>query len=367
MKNRFFLAGVLLLAAGLGLASAATATEKKGKLKVLVVSSYHREYLSSSDGQRGCAHALRDFGYFDNAAQSEEFLAKDSAESSRMVIKAFWMDAKRKNEKEYLRDRAISIYGSAKAFNPDLIFLADDEAGEYFGKIYLNTPVPVVFWGFNDNPMKYGLIETAERPGHNVTGVYESGYYVESLRFLKRLAPQIKTIAVLSDATVSGRTHYKSLHYLADKGLLPFKIKETVSTSEYSVWKSRALDLQNKVDAFYVVQFSGLKDDQGQPVPIQEAARWYTRNIRIPEATRGHFVKAGLLSAADDSMYKQGYEAVRIAMDIIEKGMDPAVYPARTPARGPLLVNKMRAAQLGIALTPETGAEEYVETDSSYR
>ena len=115
------------------------------------------------------------------------------------------------------------------------------------------------------------------------------------------------------------------------------------------------------------MQFSGLKDDQGQPVPIQEVARWYTRNIRIPEATRGHFVKAGLLSAADDSMYKQGYEAVRIAKDIIEKGMDPAAYPPRTPVRGALLVNKMRATQLSIALTAEMGIEEYVETDPSYR
>ena len=68
----------------------------------------------------------------------------------------------------------------------------------------------MVFWGFNDSPVKYGLVETAERPGHNVTGVYESGYYVESLQFLKRLAPQVKTIAVLSDKTVSGQDPLQS-------------------------------------------------------------------------------------------------------------------------------------------------------------
>ena len=47
---------------------------------------------------------------------------------------------------------------------------------------------PVVFWGVNGRPLKYGLLDSLERPGHNVTGVYQAGYLEECLAsFLTRL------------------------------------------------------------------------------------------------------------------------------------------------------------------------------------
>ena len=133
MKTRFFLiSGLLLLVTAVTPAGSAEPKKIAGKLKVLVVSSYHREYLSSQDAQRGFADALRDFGYFDNAAQSEEFLARDSAESPRIIIKRFWMDAKRKNEKEKLQSMALSIYGWAKEFKPG----PDISCGRRGGRIF---------------------------------------------------------------------------------------------------------------------------------------------------------------------------------------------------------------------------------------
>ncbi len=37
------------------------------------------------------------------------------------------------------------------------------------------------------------------------------------------------------------------------------------------------------------------------------------------------------------------------------------LYPAVTPNRGPLLVNRQRAQMLGITLTPGMGIEEYID------
>jgi ABC-type uncharacterized transport system substrate-binding protein len=221
-----------------------------------------------------------------------------------------------------------------------------------------------VFWGFNDSPVKYDLVETAERPGHNVTGVYQSGYYLETLQLLKSIAPRVRTIAVLADETVSGRTHHKAISYLHQRGELPVALAEIVATSDFEAWKAKTLELQKKVDAFYVVSLAGLKNKNGAAVSIQDAVAWYRANVTIPEATRGHYVKEGLLCAADDSGYKQALEAVSMAHDILAKGAKPATTATRTPSRGAFMVNRSRAEALGIALTPEMGIEELVDGGS---
>lgn len=56
-----------------------------------------------------------------------------------------------------------------------------------------------MFWGVNNTPLKYGLVDSVERPGHNVTGVVELGYYTETLQLLKMLVPSANTFAILSD------------------------------------------------------------------------------------------------------------------------------------------------------------------------
>ena len=39
----------------------------------------------------------------------------------------------------------------------------------------------MVFWGINGLPLKYGLIDTIEKPEHNVTGIYQAGYLKENV------------------------------------------------------------------------------------------------------------------------------------------------------------------------------------------
>ena len=353
---------VSLLVMVLVFSSGVFAAKREGKkIRILVVSSYHREYVWSQDTNKGFCAAMMKYGYFDSQTQADEYTKNDSVETSRVVVKKLWMDAKRRGSKAELEEAGSRIYAAARSFHPDLIFLGDDEAGDHIGRRYLDTATPVVYWGFNDNPVKYGLVDAAARPGHNVTGVYQSGYYLETLELLKVLVPGVRTIAVLSDETLSGRTHVKALDYLNRHGELPVTISETVDTNDYETWKARTLDLVNKVNAFYVVSLSGLKGRDGKAVPVKEAAQWFAENITVPEATRGHYVKDGLLCAADDSGYKQAYEAVSIAHDILTKGMKPATYPTRTPSRGALMVNKKRAARLNIVLTPGLGIEELIE------
>ncbi len=357
----------LALFLGLSLTTAVSTAPAKGpaKTRILLVSSYDPEHLWSQETSEGFCAALLKYGYFDNRNQIAAYRANDYVETSRAVVKNLWMDSKRKSSKAELTKATLRITVIARGFRPDIIFLGDDEAGNYIGNQFLDTRTPVVFWGFTNNPVKYGLVDTAERPGHNVTGVYQAGYYLESLQLLKKIAPNVKTFAILTDDSPEGRAYRKGIESLSRQGVVPVKLVETVATNDFELWKSKALDLQKRVGAFFVAQFSTLKDKKGNTVSDLDAARWYTENIRIPEAAPGFLVKLGLLCAADDSGYNQAFEAVTVGRDILEKGANPATYPARAPKRGALMANTRRARALGIALTKQMGIEEYTEGDIS--
>jgi len=257
---------------------------------------------------------------------------------------------------------SAAIYRIAREFRPDLIFLGDDDAAAFVGRGFLDTGIPMVFWGINNTPLKYGLVDSMENPGHNATGVFQSGYYLESLELLKKIKPEIETFAILSDGSTTGRAQYKAIERLAHKGVLPVRLVETVATNSYEEWQAGSLALQRQVDGFYVVQYATLIDREGKVVPEEEAARWYLDNIRIPEATMEARVKRhGLLCSAADSGYNQGYEAVLMAHDILFRGKEPATLPPRTPKRGPLIVHRQRAEMLGLTLTPEMGIEEVID------
>ncbi|MFH1488940.1 MAG: ABC transporter substrate binding protein [Pseudomonadota bacterium] len=331
------------------------------KYRILVVSSYHPGYLWSTETHNGFCDAMLQFGYLDSRDQVDVYTRDDGVASSRAVVKKLWMDSKRKNNKAEKEKMGLQIYVKAKAFEPDLIFLGDDNAAEFIGRKFLDTRVPLVFWGLNNSPLKYGLVDSVERPDHNVTGVYQAGYYVESLQLLKSIVPGARTFAALSDVTTTGRSHVKKLAFLSRKGLLPFQMIQSVSTKNFEEWKSKALELQERVDAFYVAQFSGLEGKNGRPVPDHDIVPWYLKNIRIPEATTGHRVKQGMLCGAVDSGYNQGFEAVSIAHDILAHGAKPGTYPPRAPKRGPLRVNRQRAEMLGITLTENMGIEEVID------
>ncbi len=336
------------------------------KTRLLVVSSYHKEYAWTQETNSGFCAAMLELGYFDKEEQTAGFTRNDYIETSTAIIKKIWMDTKRKKSKKERVEMTFSITQIAKEFKPDLIFLGDDNAAKYIGNEFLDSDIPIVFWGVNNTPVKYGLVDNAEKPGHNVTGVYQSGYYTEGLELIKSIIPGARTFAVLSDGTSSGRSHFKKIEYLARKDALPLKLVEVVSTSDYELWKKKALELQKKVDAFFLAQYSGLQEKNGNNVSAEKAAKWYLTHINIPEAAvQGQFVKQGMMCSADDAGYNQGFEAAVIAHDILANKAIPATYPPRSPKRGSLMVNRQRAGMLGIKLTEDMGIEEYIEEASA--
>lgn len=342
------------------------APKKPAQRRILVVSSYQKDVIWSQETNRGLCAAMLKFRYFENSAEADKFTLKGYLETPKVVIRKMWMDTKKFGGKREMEEASQAIYRVAKTFKPDILMLGDDEAVEYVGTKFLDSRIPVVFWGVNMTPVKYGLVDSLNRPGHNVTGVYQSGGYVESLNLLKAIAPNVKTFATITLDTAAGITHYKTIDHLNRTGALPIRLAATVSTNDYEAWKSKILELQGKVDAFFLVHYSGLKDRHGNVVPPEEAARWYLDNSKIPETVNFRpFVAQGMLCGVDDSGYYQGYQAVVIAHDILEKGAKPETYPPVRPKPGISAVNVQRARMLGVSLLNVPGIEEYFDKASA--
>lgn len=339
---------ILLVMAFAAVTAAAADTKKK---RIFIVSSYHKSYIWSQSTQKGVSAAMRKLGYLENDQQVKQLLQDDQVESSKVVIKKDWMDTKRKDSRAEMAISTARIMAAIRTFAPDLVLLGDDNAAKHIGGQLLDTKIPVVFWGINGLPLKYGLVDSMDAPGRNITGVWQTGYHKESLDLLKRLVPNAKTFAILACDSESSRPNVKMIEQLAQRGSLPLKLVDKVLTNSFDEFKTRALALSKKVDAFFVLNHDTLRDAKGNHVDMLEVGRWYLNNIKIPEASHeDQFVLEGMLLTANDSGYNQGYMAFELAYGILEKGLSPARMAVRTPERGPYLVNRQRAQALGIRL-----------------
>ncbi len=347
MSGQRILFGLMVTIAALGQMHYVSAADTKSH--IAVVSSYHREYLWAQETNSGLIAALLEFGYLDNESQGAQYTREDYIVSSRAIIQKLWMDTKRKNSREELEHTVKRIVAELEQFRPDILLLGDDNAANYIGNQYIDSELPVVFWGVNGSPLKYGLLDSVDRPGHNVTGIYQAGYLKEAILALKEMIPSIKTLAVLSDDSPTGRSKVKELERYSRQGKLPVNIVETVMTNSVDIWKTKAMELRDKVDAFFVSNHSTLKDTQGRPVDEMEVGAWYLQHIMKPDiGNMKHFVQEGILCAVDDSGFKQGYEAMSVAHRILANGEKPAEIPAYAPEPGPFVINLERAEMLGL-------------------
>jgi ABC-type uncharacterized transport system substrate-binding protein len=319
--------------------------------RVFIVCSYDPNYIWSQQTQRGVNAALRKLGYLSSDAEERTLVAQDRVENAHVSIRKAWMDTKRRDTRSEIARVTARIVGEIRAFRPDILLLGDDNAANFIGNQFVDTELPIVFWGINGLPLKYGLVQRMDAPGRNVTGVWQSGHHRESLDLLKKLVPQAQSFAILACDSETTRPSVKLIEELAARGVLPLRLADKAVTNSYAQWQARALEFAGKVDAIYMLNHDTLRDDNGNHVDYLAAGRWYLENIRIPEASHeDQFVMEGMLLTANDSGFNQGQLAFEMAHEILSRGLSPARMAVRTPDRGPYMVNRMRAEALGVDL-----------------
>lgn len=275
------------------------------------------------------------------------------------------MDAAAKSSREEKAAEGARILRRIRELKPDLVVTSDDDALVHVGlKV---GSIPVVFNGVNGSPAKYcadsGLLDSLERPGHNVTGVYQTTYFAQSLALIARLRPGARSFAVICDGDVTGRALLGDLEARKD---LPLEWKETFVSRNFEEWKPKIREWQGKVDCLYVLCSGSARDGRGRFLGHHPTVAWIAKNARMPTTGNWDFqVKDGLLVSAADTGEQQGLYAARLAVEIL-RGRKAGELHLITPPDGVPVINMKTAGRLGIRV-PQKMVNMFIEDGRVYK
>lgn len=304
--------------------------------RVLLLHSYHEEYIWLQNVNRGILQALEEERYFPE---------------KNIQVESFYMDTKRKTTPEWKESVAVQAIEKITAWKPHVVIASDDNAQAYVVKKLAGTATPFVFLGVNADPMDYGYLQSPESPGGNVTGCIERERFELSLALLKQLVPGIQRIAVICDDGPTGRPIMQRVQSSAAEAGV--SIVAASQIGRFSDWKRFVLDVQDKADALLVIVYHTLRDDSGNHVDPDAVLNWTVTNNRLPDFGFWKWaVEGGLLCSEAISGYQQGHYAGTVAAYVLA-GQSPGEFAVQMPRRGEICINKARANMLGVRIPPE--------------
>jgi putative ABC transport system substrate-binding protein len=217
------------------------------------------------------------------------------------------MDALTHSTPEQMQTQADRILADIKARKPDLVITTDDDALARVGLAL--DDVPVVFNGVNGDPHRYlssAKIDSIEKPGHNLTGIYQTTYYRQSLLLIKKLVPSAKTFAAITDKTTTGKTLLESLRAI-DSAALPLHCKDSLESDQFVQWKEKINAWQDQVDAVFLLSANAVMDELGNRMTMKQVIEWIAANSALPDtACWKEQVQQGILVSATDDGALQG-------------------------------------------------------------
>ena len=255
----------------------------------------------------------------------------------------FQMDVKRHRSAEATRERARLALQAIRQWQPDLVYLSDDDALAGVALPLAGSALPLVFSGVNRSLADHGLSGAP-----NITGVLEREHVVETLRLLKGVAPQVRRLAIISDGasywdTVIGRVRQRLSQV---DGLVLARLDRVTRFAEY---QQRLRQYEREVDAVLHLGIFTLAGDDGATVPDQIVQRWVAEHIRLPDASFWvDRIHNGTLASVTVSEVEQGRAAGALARAILRDGRSPISLAVQATTKGRPALCLRRAQQLGL-------------------
>ncbi len=325
MKSRIlFIIIVFVLIIGFFIIRSNIPEEKE--YKILFIASYHSTMGWVINAQKGLKKAFKEKGI-------------------KINYRAFYMDSKRKSRLEQILKSAEQATKVIKEWNPDITVVSDENALIYIALPLRDTKYKFVFCGINGEPKDYKL------PSKNITGVLERHHFVDAIKVLQLMDPMVKKVAVISEASKSSTLIVNQL--IKEIPLLPVKVIGVHQTPSFKEWKKLVKEYQDKVDAFMVILFFTLKDEDGKPVQSKELMDWTIANSRLPGlGIFKFFVDEGGLIAVAVNGYSQGYHAGKIAIQVLKGKKTKEIIPQKT-GDGIIYINAKRARTFKLNIPSE--------------
>jgi putative tryptophan/tyrosine transport system substrate-binding protein len=217
------------------------------------------------------------------------------------------------------------------------------------------TTIPIVFL-IGDDPVKFGLVASLNRPGGNVTGFsFLAPIEAKRVELLHELVPKASTIAALVNPKFSSaEVRVTAVRDAATALGLQLTVYNASSESEIdiafaSVAERRTGALLVTADPF----FDGKRDQI-----VRLAARYALPTLYF---TRQFAEDGGLMSYGSDAA--NGLRRVGVYAGRILKGERPADMPVEQPTKFELVLNLRTARTLGLEIQPRllALADEVIE------
>ena len=294
------------------------------KYKILHIMSYHSPWEWTDTMLEGFKAALKDVN---------------------VEYKVFQMDTKRNSSEEWKLKAGKEACALIDSWKPDLLYTTDDDAQKYAAKFYVNTNTPIVFAAINEEPKVYGFAGSK-----NATGVLEIEHFIESVKLLKQVSPEVKRIAVVIDDApmwipVVERMRLK----LRQVPEVQFVKWDKILT--YADFKKKMTGYQTTVDAIALLGIFNYKDANGKNVEYQDVLKWVAENSKLPDFSywkdRASY---GTLCVVSVSGYEQGLAAGKMARAILVEGKSPSNIQITATSKGEPIVSLARANKLGIKI-----------------
>lgn len=224
------------------------------------------------------------------------------------------------------------------------VIVAAGSPGSALAAKAATTTIPIVFAMAND-PVKYGVVASLNRPGGNVTGVYFllGDLGGKRLNLLLHIAPQATTVAYLSGPPSSLVFEDQRSDMLAAAGTLGRQIIVQIARHDLDIEATFATFVRRRAAALIVGGFTLFQDPRNRDKILELAAK---HKMPAMYPNRVYTDGGGLMSygASIAGVYRQ----VGAYVAQILKGTKPAELPVHQPIKYELVINMKTARSLGI-------------------
>ncbi len=311
--------------------------------KIFIVASYEKEHVCGNPQEQGAIKGLSKEGWF---------------EGMNLKVARYYMDTKKKNiTPELMKKEANVALQHIQAFEPNIVITLDDNAFREVGlPLASHDSISVVFSGMNGQPETYNkkihFMDSRDKPGSNITGVYEKLYVVRSLKVLAAAIPAIngKKVTAITDYTPTGNAITKQFDLeLHDKPTnIAWELLRVKNWEQYTSYISQ-INKDNNIAAIYPVALS-LKDAKGHIYTAPDIFKWTIANSKKPEMALNYFFsKIGLFGGAAVDFQRMGFVAGRMAGQILN-GTRAGTLPIVDAPDYAIVFNLKRAKELEISI-----------------
>ncbi|WP_053955405.1 ABC transporter substrate-binding protein [Inediibacterium massiliense] len=203
--------------------------------------------------------------------------------------------------------------------------------------------IPIVMAAVTD-PVEAELVKSLEKPGTNVTGTIDMAPMNKQFQLLKTIVPNAKKVGILYNTSeINSEIQMKMAKNEAKKLGLEVIASGVTNVNEVS----QALSILSKdIDVLYTPTDNLVASSM--TLITEECTK---KGIPVIGAEEAH-VKGGALATEGIDYYKSGFEAGKIASEIL-KGKDPKEIPIGLPKDTQLVINMDTAKKLNIQIPKE--------------